>query len=62
MKLKHVICSLALLIGSLSSGYSQQQYQPSPENLKIGNGLNNLDSGSLSIGVSIVCWGMVSGS
>ncbi|OOG17738.1 alpha-L-fucosidase [Sphingobacterium sp. CZ-UAM] len=34
MKLKHVICSLALLIGSLSSGYSQQQYQPSPENLK----------------------------
>jgi len=34
MKLKHVICSLALVIGSLSYGYSQQQYQPSPENLK----------------------------
>lgn len=34
MKLKHVICGLALLMGSVSASYSQQHYQPSPENLK----------------------------
>ncbi|GEM_PF-5552292 len=62
MKLKHVICGLALLMGSVSASYSQQHYQPSPENLKNRDGLNNLGLVFLSIGGYIVCWGMVNGS
>lgn len=34
MKLKHVICGLALLLGLVSHSYSQQHYQPTSENLK----------------------------
>lgn len=34
MKLKHVICGLALFMGVISHSYGQQAYQPGPENLK----------------------------